>query len=83
LFSKAWLLVFGWLFGVGGWGSVPEEVQNLRPLVDPVPVRQVSLFVRKDYVHEGLLNVIADGIKQIIPASMIDDHLAQFPVRLY
>lgn len=76
----------------GGFTVVPElhihllrseDVQNLRPLVDPVPVRQVSLFVRKDYVHEGLLNVIADGIKQIIPASMIDDHLAQFPVRLY
>ena len=61
----------------------PENRHMLRPLVDPVPQRQVSLFVRKDYVREGLLNVIADGIKQIIPQHMIDPHLAKYPIRLF
>lgn len=61
----------------------PENRHMIRPLVDPVPQRQVSLFVRKDYVREGLLNIIADGIKQIIPAHMIDPHLAKYPIRLF
>ena len=41
----------------------PEHQKHVRPLVDPVPERQVSLFVRKDYVREGLLNIVAEGIK--------------------
>lgn len=60
----------------------PEDKQNVRPLVNPEVYRQVSLFVREDYVREGLLNVLADVIKQIIPPSMIDPHLAKFPIRL-
>lgn len=60
----------------------PEDWCMIRPLVDPVPQRQVSLFVRHDYVREGLLNIVADGIKRIIPSHMIDEHLAQYPIRL-
>lgn len=59
-----------------------DQKLNVRPLVDPVPYRQVSLFVRQDYVHEGLLNVIADGIKQVVPERMIDEHLAKYPIKL-
>lgn len=62
---------------------LPKEMQkNVRPLVDPIPYRQVSLFVRADYVHEGLLNVIADGIKEVVPERMIDEHLAKYPIKL-
>lgn len=60
----------------------PEHLAHVRPFVGKVPERQVSLFVRKDYVHEGLLNIVVNGIKGIIPAHMLDEHLAKYPVRL-
>lgn len=75
----------------GGFTAIPElhvplirEEHRcyLRPFVNPVPIREVSLFVRNDYVHEGLLQVIIDGIKEIIPKEMQNDHLKKFGVRI-
>lgn len=60
----------------------PEDQMNVRPFIDPVPSRRVALFVRQDYVREGMLNIIRDAILNIIPSHMIDDHLAKFPIRL-
>lgn len=59
-----------------------EDQLNVRPLVNPTPTRRVSLFVRQDYVREGMLNIVADAIKTIIPDHMIDEHLAKYPIRL-
>ncbi len=59
-----------------------EHRCNLRPLVDPVPVRVVSLFIRSDYVREALLNFVVNAIKTIVPEHMIDEHLLKYPVRL-
>ena len=59
-----------------------EHRCHLRPLVDPVPFRIVSLFIRNDYVREGLLNFVVDAIKTIIPQHMLDERLLKFPVRL-
>lgn len=59
-----------------------EHRCNLRPLVDPIPVRVVSLFIRSDYVREALLNFVVDAIKTIVPEHMIDEHLLKYPVRL-
>lgn len=61
--------------------SLPRR-QHTRPIVDPTPTRQVSLFVRRDYVRESIVNVIADAIKTIIPAHMLDERLTKFPIRL-
>lgn len=61
--------------------SIPRR-QHTRPIVDPTPTRQVSLFVRRDYVRESVVNIIADSIKAIIPAKMLDERLAKFPIRL-
>lgn len=75
----------------GGFTVMPELHEpllresmraNIRPLVDPVPTREVSLFVRKDYVREGVLNVIADAVKSIIPYEMLDERLLKYPIRL-
>lgn len=60
----------------------PEDQLNVRPLVNPVPTRRVSLFVREDYVREGLLNVVANAIKTIIPEHMLNEHLVKYPIRL-
>lgn len=59
-----------------------DDQCNVRPLVNPVPTRKVSLFVRQDYVREGMLNIIADAIKTIIPEHMLDEHLVKYPIRL-
>ena len=61
--------------------SAPRR-QHTRPLVNPTPTRQVSLFVRRDYVRETIVNIIADAIKTIIPAKMLDERLVKFPIRL-
>lgn len=60
----------------------PADQHNVRPLINPVPTRRVSLFVREDYVREGMLNIIADAIKTIIPQHMLDEHLLRYPIRL-
>lgn len=59
----------------------PEDVNKTRTM-NPDVKRQVSIFVRQDYVREGLINLIVDTIKQMIPAEMLDSHIAQYPVRL-
>lgn len=58
------------------------DLQNLRPFEEPAPVRNVSLFVRADYVRSGLLNIIADGIKTIIPQHMLDERLLKYKIKL-
>lgn len=63
----------------GGMAIIPETHFSLiraslqahvRPIVDPVPMRTVSLVFRRDYIHERLLNVVVDAVKTIIPARM-------------
>lgn len=56
--------------------------KNLRPFDEPSPERNVSLFVRSDYVRSGLLNIIADGIKTIIPHHMLDERLLKYKIKL-
>ncbi|MCQ2286843.1 MAG: hydrogen peroxide-inducible genes activator [Bacteroidales bacterium] len=60
----------------------PARRLHTRPIVSPTPMRQVSLFIRRDYVRESIVNVIADAIKKIIPMKMLDERLAKFPIRL-
>ena len=47
----------------------------IRPVVDPIPGRTVSLVIRSDYIHEAKLNAVVDAIKQIIPGEMLDNAL--------
>lgn len=75
----------------GGYTVIPElhiellsEVKrrNVRPLVNPEPVREVSIVIRKDYVKERMLNQIADAVKKIVPDYMIDARLKKFAIKL-
>lgn len=75
----------------GGYTVIPElhvdllsETQklNLRKIVRPEAIREISLIVRDDYVREGLMNVIANTIKQIIPQHMLDARLKKFAIKL-
>ncbi len=64
----------------GGITVVPEthtdlimysQQSCLRPIVDPVPGRTISLVVRSDYIHEAKLNIVVDVIKRIIPGRLL------------
>lgn len=75
----------------GGYTVIPElhvellrhcQQSKIRQIVNPEPVREVSLVVRKDYVRERLLNIMAECIRDIIPEHMIDSRLKKFVIRL-
>ncbi|MBO4340675.1 MAG: LysR family transcriptional regulator [Bacteroidales bacterium] len=68
----------------GGITIIPEthtdlimySQQNcLRPIVDPVPSRTISLAIRSDYLHEAKLNAVADAVRHIIPGALLENVL--------
>lgn len=62
---------------------IREEHKHLvKPFVNPTPIRQVSLFVRNDYVRESLLNLMVQGIRQIIPVDMQDEMMQKDVIRI-
>lgn len=75
----------------GGYTVIPElhvpylsetQRRNIRHLVKPDVVREISLVIRKDYVREGLLNEVASAVKSIIPEKMLDSRLKKFAISL-
>lgn len=75
----------------GGYTVIPElhkallcEAQraNIREFASPEPVREISLVIRRDYVRQRLLNIVAEAVKSVIPESMIDSRLKKFAIRL-
>lgn len=75
----------------GGYTVIPElhiellnEIQklNLREIVKPEATREISVVIRHDFVREGVLNAVAECIKQIIPAHMLDARLKKFAIKL-
>jgi LysR family hydrogen peroxide-inducible transcriptional activator len=44
----------------------------LRPIIDPVPSRTISLAVRKDFIHEAKLNALVDAVRCIIPGTLLE-----------
>ena len=75
----------------GGYTVIPElhidlltekQKLNLRNIVNPEATREISVVIRHDFVREGLLNAVAECIKQIIPAHMLDARLKKFAIRL-
>lgn len=75
----------------GGYTVIPElhvdllndtQKLNLRKIVRPEATREISLVIRHDYVREGLMNAVANTIKQIIPQYMLDARLKKFAIKL-
>lgn len=75
----------------GGYTVIPElhidllsddQKKNLRELVDPEAIREISLVIRHDYVREGMMNAVANSIKKIIPTHMLDARLKKFAIKL-
>lgn len=60
----------------GGLTIVPEThvrflsetmKSHLRPVVDPVSQRVISLVIRKDYIHEKMMNIVIKAVKSCVP----------------
>ena len=75
----------------GGYTVIPElhinlltdvQKQHLRKIVRPEATREIALGSRHDYVREGLMNAVANSIKQIIPQHMLDARLKKFAIKL-
>ena len=75
----------------GGYTIIPElhiellnETQklNLRNIVKPEATREISVVIRHDYVREGMLNAVAECLKQIIPNHMLDARLKKFAIHI-
>lgn len=59
-----------------------EQKRNLRDIVRPEATREISMIIRQDYVREGLMNAVANSVKQLIPNHMLDERLKKFAIKL-
>ena len=75
----------------GGLTIIPEthtglilysNQKCLRPIVEPVPSRTISLVVRSDFIHEAKMNAVVDAIKRIIPGALLDNAVRKGPLTL-
>jgi LysR family hydrogen peroxide-inducible transcriptional activator len=75
----------------GGYTVIPElhvdllndeQKKNLREIVKPEATREISVVIRHDFVREGILNAVAECIKEVIPSHMLDARLKKFAIRL-
>lgn len=75
----------------GGYAIIPElhvpllsesQQANVRVLTAPEPTREIAFVIHRNFVRERLLNILADAIKTVIPAAMIDKRLQRFSIRL-
>jgi len=75
----------------GGFTIIPElhvellreeQQSRIRKIVDPEPVREISLVIRHDYVRERMLNIIAECVRNIIPEHMVDKRLKKYAIKL-
>lgn len=66
----------------GGMTIVPElhtplilysMQKNLRRIVNPEVKRTVSLVIRRDYIHESILNIVIDAVKSAVSEEYLED----------
>ena len=55
----------------------------LRPIVDPVPGRTISLVIRTDYIHEAKLNAVVNAVRRIIPGTLLEGVIRKGYLCLY
>ncbi|MCF0178427.1 MAG: LysR family transcriptional regulator [Bacteroidales bacterium] len=75
----------------GGYTIIPEshigmlsheQKTRVRHLAHPEPCRQVSLYIRKDYFKEGIINAIISCISAQVPKKRLNRQLLKGPVRI-
>ncbi|MCR5070321.1 MAG: LysR family transcriptional regulator [Bacteroidales bacterium] len=75
----------------GGLTIIPEthaelimysQQKCLRPIVDPEPMRTISLVIRRDYIHEAMLNAVVEAVRRIIPGTLLENGIRRGRLRL-
>ena len=59
-----------------------EMKSHLCPIVDPVPQRVISLVIRKDYIHEKMMNIVIKAVKSRIPAELYEQNIKTDYIKL-
>ena len=74
----------------GGYTIIPKThielmrkqyLSSIRPIL-PTTFRPISLYIRKDYTSERLLNILIEAIKQSVPNDLISSPLLNNPIKL-
>ena len=60
----------------------PEQQKRIKPMCNPEPSREIALVVRKDFVKERLLNILAKTIIEVIPEHMINERVKKYSIKL-
>lgn len=76
----------------GGFTIIPEmhlpllsdgQRRNVRPLNgDSKSMRRVSMYIRRDYVREKMLNSVVSTLRKVVPEHMIEPYILKNPIRL-
>lgn len=75
----------------GGYAVIPElhipllteeQQKNIRRFGGEEPKREVSLVIQEHFVREGMLNVLADALKHIIPQEMLVEKIKRYAIKL-
>lgn len=60
-----------------------EDIRShLCPIVNPVPQRIISLVMRKDYIHEKMMNIVVNAVKSCVPAEQYEPLLKAEYIKL-
>lgn len=76
----------------GGFTIIPEmhldflseaQRKNVRKIEgNYLSQRRISLYIRKDFVKERMLNTIIDSMKEFMPAQMLSEGIRKYDIRL-
>ena len=75
----------------GGMTIIPETHVNLmlyswqsgvRPITDPQRSRTISIAIRRDYIHEAMLNAAVKAVKSAIPPSLAEGIIKRDYIKL-
>lgn len=76
---------------IGGYTIVPElhipliqesRRNSLRPIVNPEVSRKIILVIRRDYVHERMMNAVIEAVKSVVPPRFYENIIKSDYVRL-
>lgn len=59
-----------------------EQKTGIFGITEPVPAREISFVIRKDFIREKMLNLLAEYVKSFIPAPMLDPRLKKYAIRI-
>jgi len=59
-----------------------EMKQHLKTIVDPEPQRVITLVIRKDYIHEKMLNIVVQAVRSCIDARLFEPTIKTDSIKL-